>query len=62
MTLLTLAHLLGSVKEHTVGFSVAGCVYDLTVITAIWQAPGALAFQLVLYLAAGHNTMSSSGP
>ena len=59
MTLLTLTYLLGPVKQHAVGLSVAGGVYYLTVIIAIRQAPGALAFQLVLYLAAGHSITSA---
>ena len=45
-------YLLGLVQEHAVRLSVARGEDDLTVVTAIWQAPGPLALQLVLNLTA----------
>jgi hypothetical protein len=45
-------YLLGLVQEYAVRLSVARGEDDLAVVTAIWQAPGPLALQLVLHLTA----------
>jgi hypothetical protein len=45
-------YLLGLVQEYAVRLSVARGEDDLAVVTAIWQAPGPLALQLVLNLTA----------
>ena len=45
-------HLLGLVEEYAMRLRVARSKNDFQVLTAIWQTPGPLALQLMLYLTA----------
>ena len=45
-------HLLGLVEEYAMCLRVARSEDNIQVLTAVWQTPGPLALQLMLYLTA----------